>query len=115
MRHPSETRLATYGTLSPGRPNHHHLAGLSGEWRSGLVRGRLLAEGWGADLGFPGLALDPQGPEVAVAVFESADLPEHWPRLDAFEGEGYRRVKVLVRIGKDEIETCIYVLASTEV
>lgn len=93
----AEMRLATYGTLAPGRVNHHQLAELSGTWRKGIVRGRLLEEGWGAAHGCPGIVLDPEGPEVEVHIFESSDLPAHWARLDAFEGPGYRRVEVAAR------------------
>ena len=28
----AECRLVTYGTLGPGRPNHHQLDGLDGRW-----------------------------------------------------------------------------------
>ena len=31
--------LAVYGTLAPGRPNHHVLAPLGGEWADGLIEG----------------------------------------------------------------------------
>ncbi len=85
-------RLATYGTLAPGRVNHHELEGLNGTWSEGTVRGTLIQEGWGAAHGCPGIVMDPKGDEVAVCIFESSDLPAHWARLDAFEGEGYRRV-----------------------
>ena len=88
----ADTRLATYGTLSPGRVNHHQLAGLKGSWRQGTVRGKLVDGGWGSSLGNPGLILDPQAPKVEVHLFESPDLPSHWSRLDEFEGDGYRRV-----------------------
>ena len=107
-----EHRLATYGTLGPGRPNHHQLSGLKGEWSRGSVRGDLRDEGWGADQGFPGLVLDPNGDVVAVDLFSSADLPEHWRRLDAFEGEGYRRVAAKVTTPTGVVDACIYVLAS---
>ena len=113
MRSEAESRLATYGTLAPGRANHHQLADLRGEWRQGSVRGRLLEEGWGAALGYPGLILDEDAEPVAVQVFLSADLPEHWPRLDAFEGEGYRRVVARVSTSEGVLDACIYVLAST--
>jgi gamma-glutamylcyclotransferase (GGCT)/AIG2-like uncharacterized protein YtfP len=79
-------RLATYGTLAPGRPNHHQLDGLEGRWSHGQVRGRLVDAGWGAGFGCTALVLDPKGPAIEVAVFESADLPAQWPRLDDFEG-----------------------------
>jgi gamma-glutamylcyclotransferase (GGCT)/AIG2-like uncharacterized protein YtfP len=107
----ADTRLATYGTLAPGRVNHHQLAGLSGLWRQGTVRGRLVAEGWGAKLGYPGLVLDPRGPLVEVFLFESPDLPGHWSRLDAFEGTGYRRAVTQVRTPEGEWDAWIYVLA----
>lgn len=103
--------LATYGTLAPGKLNHHQLQGLAGTWRSGFVRGKLMACGWGADLGFPGLVFDLQGQDVPVEVFFSDDLPHHWQRLDAFEGPGYRRVIADIRCGTDTLKASIYVLA----
>ena len=106
----ADTRLATYGTLAPGRANHHQLAGLEGKWRQGTVKGRLADAGWGAALGYPGLVLDPLGPMVEVYLFESVELPEHWPRLDAFEGTGYRRVVTQVRTADGELDAWIYVI-----
>lgn len=111
MHTSAETRLATYGSLAPGKTNHHQMAGLQGDWREGWVRGRRLEEGWGAALGYPGLILDPEADEVEVQLFQSTDLPEHWSRLDAFEGEGYRRVVTQVRTADGELEACIYTLA----
>lgn len=111
-RDPSaDMRLAAYGTLAPGRVNHGQLAALAGRWQPGTVRGRLVAAGWGAGLGFPGLVLDPTGLEIAVMLLESPDLPGHWPRLDAFEGPGYRRVTTEVRTVGGELAAWIYVLA----
>lgn len=107
----AETRLATYGTLAPGRPNHHQLAALGGQWSQGRVRGKLVEAGWGASLGYPGLVLDQDGAELDVQLFQSDDLPEHWSRLDAFEGDGYRRVITAVLTADGEIDACIYVLA----
>ncbi|MFO1067751.1 MAG: gamma-glutamylcyclotransferase [Geminicoccaceae bacterium] len=109
---PPDTRFATYGTLAPGRPNHHQLAALDGCWRQGTVRGRLVDAGWGAALGYPGLVLDPSGPVVEVHLLESAALPAHWSRLDAFEGPGYRREVARVALPDGEVEAWIYVLAS---
>ncbi len=106
----AETRLATYGTLAPGRVNNHHLADLGGFWRQGTVTGRLVEAGWGAKLGFPGLILDPLGHAIEVHLFESPDLPAHWPRLDAFEGEGYRRVVTLVCTLDGDLDASIYVI-----
>ena len=108
----TDSRLATYGTLSPGRRNHRQLAGLKGQWRRGTVRGRLAEIGWAAALGFPGLNLDPAGPLLEVFLFESPDLPAHWPRLDAFEGPGYRRVVTQVCTTDGELDAWIYVLSA---
>ena len=106
-----DSRLATYGTLAPGRVNHQELAGLQGSWRLSTVRGRLVAAGWGANLGYPGLVLDPQGNPIQVYLFESSDLPGQWRRLDEFEGVGYRRVVTQMRTANDEVDAWIYVLA----
>jgi gamma-glutamylcyclotransferase (GGCT)/AIG2-like uncharacterized protein YtfP len=106
-----DTRLAVYGTLAPGRVNHHQISALAGTWKRGTVKGKLFASGWGAALGFPGLILDPMGPFVDVDLFESTELPEHWARLDEFEGSGYRRVVTTVRTVEGERSAWIYVLA----
>jgi gamma-glutamylcyclotransferase (GGCT)/AIG2-like uncharacterized protein YtfP len=108
----SVPRLAVYGTLAPGQPNHGQLAHLSGQWFSGVVRGYLHNEGWGAELGFPGIVLDKDGDEVHVQILESASLETEWPRLDAFEGPGYRRVVVEAHTSTGSITAQIYVLAT---
>jgi gamma-glutamylcyclotransferase (GGCT)/AIG2-like uncharacterized protein YtfP len=108
--HSPEKRLATYGTLSPGQMNHHHLSALKGRWRQGAVNGWLKEGGWGSALGFPGLVLDPQGPAVEVHLFESEELAEHWARLDEFEGSAYRRVVTRVRTDEGEVAAWIYEL-----
>jgi gamma-glutamylcyclotransferase (GGCT)/AIG2-like uncharacterized protein YtfP len=104
-------RLAVYGSLAPGRPNHHQLHGLVGRWIEGTVRGRLRHEGWGADLGYPGLVLDPGGSTVGVQLLDSPDLPDHWARLDEFEGSGYRRTVTAVSTAEGDVSASIYVLA----
>jgi gamma-glutamylcyclotransferase (GGCT)/AIG2-like uncharacterized protein YtfP len=78
----------------------------------GTVLGRLVEAGWGAALGFRGLILDPAGAVVEVQVFESPDLPEHWARLDEFEGAGYRRTVTQVSVEGGEVSACIYVVSS---
>ncbi len=87
-------RLAVYGSLAPGRPNHHYLADISGTWRKGWVEGVLYDRGWGAAQGFPGIRPERGGPRVEVHVLESNELADHWDRLDDFEGEEYRRLSV---------------------
>jgi len=108
----ADTCLATYGTLAPGRPNHNQLTDLEGNWRRGTVRGKLVEVGWGAELGFPGLVLDPSGNIIEVYIFESLDLPDHWRRLDEFEGAGYRRAVTLVSTSDGDRDASIYVVGS---
>ena len=74
------------------------------------MRGRLVDAGWGAELGYPGLILDPSGQAIDVYVFESSELPDHWPRLDAFEGAGYRRVATQVCTVDGDLDASIYVI-----
>ena len=91
-------RLFVYGTLAPGRVNQHVLAGLHGAWVPATVRGTLLQEGWGAAAGYPGIVLSEQGQEVSGFLFTSSELPDHWARIDEFEGEGYVRVLATVQL-----------------
>ena len=91
-------RLFVYGTLAPGRPNAHVLADVPGQWEPATVTGSLRQEGWGAEVGYPGIVLDGGGGEVEGFLFSSENLAECWARLDAFEGEGYARVLTPVRL-----------------
>jgi gamma-glutamylcyclotransferase (GGCT)/AIG2-like uncharacterized protein YtfP len=105
-------RLFVYGTLAPGRPNAHMLADVPGRWQPAVVRGRLLAEGWGAAIGYPAIVLDEQGDEVRGLVFSSDALAAHWARLDDFEGEGYERVPTSARLDDGTVvEAYVYALA----
>jgi gamma-glutamylcyclotransferase (GGCT)/AIG2-like uncharacterized protein YtfP len=88
--------LAVYGTLAPGRPNHHVVAPLGGEWTAGIVEGDLLAEGWGAPLGYPAFNPRVGGADVPVHVLTSPALPSAFSELDAFEGHEYRRILIPV-------------------
>ncbi|MEM7529195.1 MAG: gamma-glutamylcyclotransferase [Pseudomonadota bacterium] len=101
-------RLATYGTLAPGQPNHHQVEDLGGRWLMGTVRGRLGQIGWGAALGYPGLTLAEDGEDVTVQLLESPLLPAHWVRLDAFEGPSYRRVSITVSTDEGPLAAFIY-------
>jgi gamma-glutamylcyclotransferase (GGCT)/AIG2-like uncharacterized protein YtfP len=94
----AQERLYVYGTLAPGRPNAHLLSGVVGTWEKGTVYGHLLAEGWGADQGYPGIMLDPSAQPVAGFVFTSEQLSQEWERLDLFEGTAYRRVVAPVHL-----------------
>ena len=103
-----EHRLCVYGSLAPGKSNHHQMDGMTGAWTPGTARGHLHNVGWGADQGFTGLTPDPAGPEAAIQLFTSPDLPAHWARLDAFEGEDYRRVEIEVTVGGEVVTAYVY-------
>lgn len=108
---PAACRLAVYGSLAPGKPNHHHLADVPGSWSEGWVEGVLHDRGWGAGAGFPGIVLQAGASPVAVQLLESDELPAHWARLDAFEGEEYRRTQVAVhRTDTKPVMASIYAL-----
>jgi gamma-glutamylcyclotransferase (GGCT)/AIG2-like uncharacterized protein YtfP len=106
-------RLATYGSLAPGRPNAHQLQSLKGRWISGHVHGTLVEAGWGAALGYPALVLAPTDPAIELHVFESIELPLHWARLDDFEGPEYERLPVTVHTAEGDLEAFLYAHRST--
>lgn len=103
--------LFVYGTLGPGRPNAHILENIGGQWAEGWVNGTLRNEGWGADLGYPGIVLDDAANQVKGFVFSSEHLNANWKLLDDFEGEGYERVPVQVTLNSGErVDSFIYML-----
>ncbi|UHQ22849.1 gamma-glutamylcyclotransferase [Lysobacter sp. 5GHs7-4] len=105
-------RLFVYGTLAPGRINAHVMADIPGRWQPASVTGTLLQEGWGAAVGFPGIVLDEHGAQVAGLVFSSERMDEHWPRLDEFEGDGYRRVLTTATLDDGtRVQAYVYSLA----
>ncbi len=95
----SSTMLAVYGSLMPGKENHHVMDGIEGNWSPGTVKGYFQDNGWGAGLGYPSMVWDPEGNDILVQVLVSADLPAHWGRLDFFEGEEYNRILIPVYRG----------------
>lgn len=103
--------LFVYGTLGPGRPNAHILENIGGTWQEGHVGGSLLAKGWGAEMGYPGIVLGESGNRVKGFLFTSENLHHHWHILDEFEGYEYERVPVEVTIITGQtVHSCIYML-----
>ena len=103
--------LYVYGTLGPGRPNEHVLTAIGGTWTKASVFGYLKPQGWGAEMGYPGLILDAAGNEIKGYIFCSEQLKYHWDELDAFEGEEYKRVLTKVKLeGKKAADAYIYIL-----
>lgn len=106
-------RLFVYGSLQPGGPNHHRLAGFEGSWARATLKGHLKKAGWGAELGYPGLVLAADGEEVRGQVFTSAALAELWAELDRFEGDEYERVETEVTVEPDSVmRAYVYVLSA---
>lgn len=111
-RFPINQTLAVYGTLAPGRPNHHVVAPLRGEWTQGVIEGDLFPVGWGATLGYPAFRPRTGGPAVPVHVLQADALAAAWPRLDRFEGPGYRRILVPVFTAALGDERRLYTVAN---
>ena len=104
-------KVFVYGSLQPGGPNEHELAALDGEWEAAVLKGRLLELGWGADLGYPGLAIDDDGEDIQGYVLSSHELQNHWARLDEFEGAEYERTIASVTLASGAaVDTYVYVL-----
>ena len=84
-----EHSLVVYGTLAPGRENHHLLADLSGTWSEVTIFGEL-----GEWEGYPMFRWSASGARIAAWLLRSAELPAHYGRLDEFETDAYVRVLV---------------------
>lgn len=108
-----QERLFVYGTLAPGRSNHHLLADASGTWCQATLRGRLFEAGWGAAEGYPAIRPDPAGKPVAGYLLTSAHLREYWTMLDHFEGDGYvRQLAPVATLTGQVLEAWVYALAA---
>jgi gamma-glutamylcyclotransferase (GGCT)/AIG2-like uncharacterized protein YtfP len=91
-----EHRLFVYGSLQPGRENHHLLSGLTGQWLKGYITGELSDNGWGAGMGYPSLVWNLHGEKINGHLLISKELVDNWERLDEFEGSDYKRILVPV-------------------
>lgn len=104
-------QLFVYGTLAPGRPNEHVIDEIGDSWKTGIVTGTLRQEGWGAELGYPGISLDEHGDEISGFLFSSENLSAFWSKLDEFEGAAYERVMTTVKLTKNRtVGAYIYAL-----
>ncbi len=104
-------RLFVYGTLVPGGPNEHVLNEIGGSWEAATVKGILREEGWGAEMGYPGIVLDEHGNEIQGFLFSSEKLSDHWAELDEFEGKSYERVLAVVKLKDNRtVDAYIYEL-----
>ena len=105
-------KLFVYGSLAPGKPNEHILQKIGGFWKAAFVWGTLYEEGWGAQMGFPGIRLEEKTQQIKGYVFHSKHLEQYWEELDAFEGSAYLRKNADVYLLQEEewIEAFIYTL-----
>lgn len=96
--------LIAYGSLKPGEANHHVVSGIHGDWIDGTIRGEMGS--WGAYLLY---APNPDSPtKLPVQILISDELPSHWSRLDAFEGEAYERIVCDVETARGVIQGYVY-------
>ncbi|WP_135077012.1 gamma-glutamylcyclotransferase family protein [Terasakiella sp. SH-1] len=104
-------KLFVYGTLGPGGPNEDVMKKIGGKWIKAIVKGCLYSEGWGAEMGYPGLLLEEEGDDIEGHIFISERLEKYWSFLDDFEGDGYERIEVLAYCENGErIATYVYAL-----
>jgi hypothetical protein len=66
-----------------------------------MVRGFITTE-----FNYPVLRWDRNGQPQPVLILCSAALPEHYARIDAFEGKNYRRILVPVEIDSGNLQVC---------
>lgn len=108
--------LFVYGTLMPHCPNAHVLENIQGKFMPATVRGELIAAGWSASMGYPGIKLDAQGDVVHGFLFYSHNLEDAWESLDTFEGEEFVRTEVSVeRYDELDVDTYLYVLKEDKI
>ena len=104
-------KLFVYGTLGLGRPNEHILKKIGGSFEKASVIGKLHNEGWGADMGYPGLTIDTEGGKIEGYLFSSDNLTENWSKLDGFEGDAYERLLTKVKLKNGTIiEAFVYTI-----
>lgn len=106
----ARSRLAIYGTLAPGQPNHRVVAHYGGSWAQGTVEGTLCSAGWGAAFGAPALVWQPGESRVPVHLLEAEQLESAWSTLDDFEGTDYLRILVPVDLREETQVANLYAL-----
>jgi Gamma-glutamyl cyclotransferase, AIG2-like len=71
----------------------------------------LHEEGWGADMGYPGIVLNSEGDEIEGFLFTSENLASSWFELDEFEGKEYERVLTKVKLGDESfVDAYVYTI-----
>ncbi|PSR57443.1 gamma-glutamylcyclotransferase [Adhaeribacter arboris] len=100
-----EKSLIIYGSLAPNKPNHAVVEHIKGEWKKGIVRGKLENVGWGAALGYLGFKHCRKKDQQKISMFAliSDELVSNWQMLDEFEGDEYRRILAKYELDTGEI------------
>ncbi len=86
-----DRKLVTYGTLAPGRPNHHILSDLQGDWKNCTLEGHLEEVD-----GLPIFRWQASVRTIEASLLLSPDLPRRWRQIDRFEGSSYKRRLITV-------------------
>lgn len=94
MKDTDHHTLIAYGSLMPGKSNHHLVDDIQGEWITGTIQGHVVNPHWEMHGGYPVLSLDRslEQTSVPVAILLAEDMNDWWDRLDYFEGDEYKRV-----------------------
>jgi hypothetical protein len=87
----------------------HLLESIGGRWENATVRGELIEAGSAPGVYYPRIILDEDGGDVDGFLFISENLPNHWDKLDRYEGDDYQRVVTNVTLENGSIvEACMY-------
>jgi gamma-glutamylcyclotransferase (GGCT)/AIG2-like uncharacterized protein YtfP len=104
-QHNTGKSLIIYGTLAPNKPNHSKIEHIKGKWLKGIVKGKLVNAGWGAQLGYYGFkhALIEEQVHIEAYVLFSDELVDNWAHLDVFEGAEYQRILAQFELENGEV------------
>ena len=100
-----EKKLIVYGSLAPNAENHWVVEHIKGNWQKGIVKGLLLQEGWGAEMGYLGFKHTESDNQetIKVVALLSDELPANWQAIDEFEGDEYKRVLATYQLNNGQI------------
>ncbi len=101
-------RLFVYGTLAPGKENHHWLSPLKGAWHPATAKGSIEIQTIGSHAGLP-CFIPSKTKIVEGLIFTSNELYKIWDKLDEFEGVDYiRRLMPVISSDGEELQAFIY-------
>jgi gamma-glutamylcyclotransferase (GGCT)/AIG2-like uncharacterized protein YtfP len=98
-----DQKLVVYGTLAPGAANESLLKGIDGLWQECRIRGDIRI-----CKGLKYFKWDPAAGETIVQMITSEHIPSKLPNLDRFEGDGYHRILIPVKIADRFVVANVY-------